>query len=103
VNGSTLGSEVGGFGIEIDSTNGLSPAGTKVLARIPDLFGPGVTAEMTYYENEAGARVFSAGAMDFPAVLYTEPGARLLDNLWRHMLDDEPPAAPGAQPSSSAP
>jgi hypothetical protein len=87
-NGSTIGEAVGGFGIEIDATTPLSPPGTRVLARIPDLFGPGVTAEMAYYETEAGARVFSAGAMDFPAVLYTEPGGRLLDNLWRHMLAD---------------
>ena len=87
-NGSTIGEAVGGFGIEIDATTPLSPPGTRVLARIPDLFGPGVTAEMAYYETQAGARVFSAGAMDFPAVLYTEPGGRLLDNLWRHMLAD---------------
>jgi N,N-dimethylformamidase beta subunit-like, C-terminal len=87
-NGSPLGGEVGGFGIEIDATTPSSPPGTKVLARIPDLFGPGVSAEMAYYETAAGARVFSAGAMDFPAVLFTDPGVRLLDNLWRHMLED---------------
>jgi hypothetical protein len=49
-------------------------------------------------ETAAGARVFSAGVLDFPAVLYTAPGIRLLDNLWRHMLADlEPePASPVA-------
>ena len=34
---------------------------------------------MTYYETDAGARVFSAGALDFPAVLGTlagQPDAR---------------------------
>ena len=99
VNGSVLGEEVGGFGIEIDSTTPDSPPGTKVLARIPDLFGPGVTAEMAYYENDAGARVFSAGAMDFPAVLFTAPGVTLLDNLWRHMLE----GLPGSEESEPQP
>jgi hypothetical protein len=83
--GDTLGEEVGGFGIEIDTTTPQSPPGTKVLALIPNLFGPGLHAEMAYYETAAGARVFSAGVLDFPAVLYTAPGAQLLDNLWRHM------------------
>jgi hypothetical protein len=106
VSGSVLGEEVGGFGIEIDSTTPESPPGTMILARIPDLFGPGVTAEMGYYETPAGARVFSAGAMDFPAVLFTETGVTLLDNLWRHMLEgtpgsEEPPELP--QPVSSSP
>ena len=67
-NGDTLGEEVGGFGIEIDTTTPLSPPGTKVLAVIPNLFGPGLHAEMAYYETAAGARVFSAGVLDFPAV-----------------------------------
>ena len=45
----------------------------------------------------AGAHT-AAGVLDFPAVLYTAPGIRLLDNLWRHMLADlEPePASPVA-------
>jgi hypothetical protein len=85
-NGDTLGEEVGGFGIEIDTTTPLSPQGTKVLAVIPNLFGPGLHAEMAYYETAAGARVFSAGVLDFPAVLLQTAGMRLMDNLWRHML-----------------
>ena len=97
--GDTLGEEVGGFGIEIDTTTPLSPPGTKVLALIPNLFGPGLHAEMAYYETEAGARVFSAGVLDFPAVLYTGPGILLLDNLWRHMLADLPPPSPEAAPA----
>ena len=80
----------------------------------PDLFGPGLSAEMAYYETSAGARVFSAGAMDFPAVLFTDLGVKLLDNLWRHMLEglpgsEEPeppeplqPLQPLQPPSSSA-
>ena len=88
-NGDTLGDEVGGFGIEIDTTTPLSPPGTKVLAVIPNLFGPGLHAEMAYYETAAGARVFSAGVLDFPAVLLHPAGFRLMDNLWRHMVDSE--------------
>lgn len=86
--GGTLGEEVGGFGIEIDQTTPLSPPGTKVLGLIPNLFGPGLHAEMAYYETAAGARVFSAGVLDFPAVLLRPAGMRLMDNLWRHMLAD---------------
>ena len=88
--GSTLGEEVGGFGIEIDMTTPDSPSGTRVLALVPNLFGLGIHAEMSYYETESGARVFSAGALDFPGVLLYPRGMRLLDNLWRHMLEDLP-------------
>jgi hypothetical protein len=91
-NGDTIGDEVGGFGIEIDTTTRLSPPGTRVLAVIPNLFGPGLHAEMAYYETDAGARVFSAGVLDFPAVLLHPSGFRLMDNLWRHMLEDLPDA-----------
>ncbi len=85
VNGSTLGEMVGGYGIEIDSTTPFSPPGTRVLAQIPNLFGPGLTGEMTYYETEQGARVFCAGALDFSGSITFQPVWRMLDNLWRHM------------------
>ena len=84
-NGSRLGDMVGGYGIEIDGTNEHSPPDTKILALIPSLFGPGLHAEMTYYETPAGARVFSAGALDFGGSATFWPVRRLLDNLWRHM------------------
>jgi hypothetical protein len=76
---------VGGYGIEIDGTTPFSPPGTKVLAMIPSLMGPGLHAEMTYYETPAGARVFSAGALDFCGSVTFWPVRKLLDNLWRHM------------------
>ena len=47
------GREFSNAGIEIDATAPSSPPGTKVLAEIPNLFGPGMTAQMTYYETEA--------------------------------------------------
>jgi hypothetical protein len=93
VNGSTFGETVGGYGIEIDATSADSPPGTKVLCRVPDLFGPGLSAEMTYYETEVGARVFSAGTLDFCGTIMADPMRRMLENLWRRMLAD-PPAPP---------
>ncbi|HEY7731303.1 MAG TPA: N,N-dimethylformamidase beta subunit family domain-containing protein [Gaiellaceae bacterium] len=98
VDGSTFGEVVGGYGIEIDATTAASPVGTVVLARATDVFGPGLTAEMTYYETAAGARVFAAGALDFASSVMTWPVWKLLDNLWRHMLADLPPAVEPAPP-----
>jgi hypothetical protein len=86
--GSSLGESVGGYGIEVDGTTADSPPGTKVLAVVPSLFGPGIHGEMTYYETEAGARVFSAGTLDFGGSALFWPQRRLLDNLWQHMLAD---------------
>jgi N,N-dimethylformamidase beta subunit-like, C-terminal len=85
--GSKLGDTVGGYGIEIDGTTPASPPGTKVLAMVPNLFGPGLHAEMAYYETDAGARVFSAGALDFGGSVNLWPMRRMLENLWRHMTD----------------
>lgn len=84
-NGMTLGESVGGYGIEVDGTTVDSPPGTKVLALIPSLFGPGIHGEMSYYETEAGARVFSAGVLDFCGSVVFWPQRRILDNVWRYM------------------
>ncbi len=99
-NGSTFGEPIGGYGIEIDATTPASPPGTIVLAEIRDLFGPGFTAQMTYYETVAGARVFSAGALDFGSSVALWPQRRLLDNLWRHLLADIPPPPEAPAPAS---
>jgi hypothetical protein len=56
-----------------------------VLAEIPDLFGPGATAQMTYYETPAGAKVFAAGALDFGGSVTTWPIRRVLANLWARL------------------
>jgi hypothetical protein len=56
-----------------------------VLARIPDILGPGKTAEMTYYETPAGAKVFDAGAINFAASATTQPVSQLLENLWTRL------------------
>ena len=81
-NGSTFGL----YGIEIDARSPDSPPSTQVLATIPDLFGPGYTAEMTYYEHWSGARVFSAGTLDFGGQALLWPAtARLLANVWQQL------------------
>ena len=80
------GAQFGRYGIEIDATTPRSPPGVDVLARIPDLFGPGRSAEMTYYETPAGARVFSAGVLNFGGTIMLWPETqRLLDNVWARL------------------
>ena len=79
---------VGTFGIEIDKTASSSPRGTRVVAHIPNLYGPGMTAQMTYYRTSAGAKVFAAGAFTLAGSATRPYGERLLDNLWRHMAGD---------------
>ena len=71
-------------GIEIDRMSSRSPKGTKVLAEIPNLFGPGKTAQMTYYEK-GDAKVFAAGAFTLAGCAMTPIGGALLDNLWDHL------------------
>jgi hypothetical protein len=83
--GSTFGEAVGGYGIEIDHTAPESPPGTIVLAQISDLYGPGLTAQMTYYETRADAKVFAAGALDFGGSALTDPVSQMLENLWARL------------------
>ena len=83
--GATFGQFVGGYGIEIDAMTPLSPLGTVVLAQIPDLLGPGIGAQMTYYETPAGAKVFAAGVLDFGGSATYWPMKHMLDNLWSRL------------------
>jgi hypothetical protein len=83
--GLTDGSTFGHYGIEIDASGPSSPPGTIVLARIPDLLGPGKSAEMTYYETPAGAKVFNAGAINFAATATEAPVSTMLENLWERL------------------
>ena len=75
------GTSFGRYGIEIDSRTSASPRGIQILARIPDLLGPGRSAEMTYYETPAGAKVFAAGALNFAASLGRPEVDRLVTNV----------------------
>ena len=83
--GATFGQELGGYGIEIDQTTSFTPPGTVVLAEIPDLFGPGLTAQMTYYETPQGAKVFAGGVIDFGGSSTVPTVSRMLANLWARL------------------
>jgi hypothetical protein len=75
-------------GIEIDKTSAASPKGIQVLAEISNLFGPGFTAQMTYYQTPAGAKVFAAGAFTLAGNVREPKVAAVLENLWTHMTED---------------
>ena len=83
--GATFGQELGGYGIEIDAATPFSPPGTIVLAEIPDVFGPGLTSQMTYYETPQGAKVFAAGVIDFGGSSTLPSVRRMLENLWARL------------------
>lgn len=72
------------YGVEIDALASSSPPGTRVIADIPSIFGPGKTAQMTYYSTKAGAKVFAAGAMSFDAP-QSDVTDRMLRNLWDYL------------------
>ena len=68
-------------GIEADSTSQASPRGIQVVAEIPDVFGDGRNAQMTYYEAPAGARVFAAGAFTLAGSVWQPPVQQMMTNL----------------------
>ena len=72
------------YGIEIDARAHSSPRGTRVISELPSIFGPGKTAQMTYYRTRAGAKVFAAGAMNFEAP-QSRATKRMLRNLWAYL------------------
>jgi hypothetical protein len=88
--GSRFGSD---FGVEIDHTTPASPKGIEVVAEIPDLLGPGRTAQMTYYETRSGAKVFAAGAFTLAGRVWDPVVARVAANLWRELSDPDPVTA----------
>jgi hypothetical protein len=79
------GSPISSGGVEIDATCSASPKTVHVLADIPNLYGPGFTAQMTYYETPAGAKVFAAGAFSLAGDLWEPEVGLLLANLWQHL------------------
>ena len=87
VNGSTLSSG----GVEADARTSASPRGTTVVSEIPNLYGPRMTAQMTYYQTKSGAKVFAAGAFTLAGGVRADPQVQqLVDNLWTHLGNDEP-------------
>jgi hypothetical protein len=81
------GASFGRYGIEIDARAAASPPETQVVARIADLMGPGRSAEMSYYETTAGARVFAAGVLNFAASIDAPEVSRLVDNVWARLAE----------------
>lgn len=76
------GDRFGLFGIEIDMRTPDSPAGVQLLAAIPNIFGPGKSAEMILHSNPAGGQLFSAGAMTLGGSALLQPTRQILANLW---------------------
>ena len=76
-------------GIEADWTTAASPKSTRVVADIPNLYGRGMTAQMTYYETKAGAKVFAAGAFTLAGGIRDNVRVQqLVNNLWTHLGND---------------
>jgi hypothetical protein len=74
----------GHYGIEIDGRTAASPPGTVVAAEIPNDFGPGLSAEMTYYRRGA-AQVFDAGVLNFGGTADWPVVSKIVENLWRRL------------------
>ena len=75
-------------GIEIDGVAPSSPPNVEIVAEIPDLFGRGRSAHMSYYETADGAKVFSAGAFTLAGRVYELEVRQLLANLWKKLADE---------------
>ena len=92
------GDRFGHFGIEVDARDRRSPHRVRVLARIPNIFGRGRSAEMTYYETRRGAKVFAAGVLNFGGSALQTEVRRMLENLWAKLArpdrDRRVPARP---------
>jgi hypothetical protein len=75
------GSRFSSGGIEADSTCSASPPRTQVIAEIPNVFGSGQTAQMTYYQTATGAKVFAAGAFSLACSVWQPPVRQMIANL----------------------
>jgi hypothetical protein len=76
------GDSFGRFGNEIDARMWASPPGTVRLAWAKDIFGPGKSAEMTYYTTTRGAKVFAAGVINFAARLSWSSVNTMMENVF---------------------
>jgi hypothetical protein len=83
------GSSLAKGGIEADETTRSSPPGTQVLSAIPNLFGNGHDAEMSYYELKNGAKVFAAGAFTLAEAVWLPNVERMMENLWARLENDQ--------------
>jgi hypothetical protein len=86
--GLSHGSKFGNAGIEADETTPSSPRGIQVLGVIPNLFGTGHDAHMTYYETKSGAKVFAAGAFTIAGSVWWPDVKLMMENLWTRLAAD---------------
>ena len=75
-------------GIEADATTPSSPRGTQVIGTIPNIFGTGRDAEMSYYELPNGAKVFAAGAFTLAERAFMPAVKQVLENLWIRLANE---------------
>ena len=75
-------------GIEADDVTPDSPKNVRVIAEIPNLYGDGRNADMTYYATPAGAKVFAAGAFTIAGSVWQGHVRELMANLWNWMAID---------------
>jgi hypothetical protein len=80
-------------GIEADETTPSSPRGIQVISVIPNIFGDGRDAEMSYYELPNGAKVFAAGAFTLAGKVWMPGVEQVLENLWNRLADETPTSA----------
>ena len=86
------GSPFASGGIEVDGVSPASPPGIEVVAEIPNVFGDGRSAQMTYYEAASGARVFSAGAFTLAGAVWQPPVSQMMINLIEGLSGSAPDA-----------
>ena len=80
--GLTPGMSFSSGGIEADDVTSDSPRNVRVIAAIPNLYGDGHDADMTYYESASGAKVFAAGAFTIAGAVWQPHVRQLMANLW---------------------
>ena len=86
--GLEVGTAFGSGGIEADDVTSDSPKNVVVVAAIPNLYGDGRNADMTYYETRAGAKVFAAGAFTVAGSVWQGHVRELVSNLWERLAKD---------------
>jgi hypothetical protein len=79
------GSPLSSAGIEIDSVAASSPKNVRILAVVPNIFGDGLSAHMTYYETRRGAKVFAAGAFTLAGAVWNPKVRVMVGNLWERL------------------
>ncbi|MDX6450956.1 MAG: hypothetical protein QOH16_1005 [Gaiellaceae bacterium] len=86
--GLRVGMKFSSGGIEADEVTSDSPKDVRVIAAIPNLYGDGRNADMTYYDTPGGAKVFAAGAFSIAGSVWQGHVRELVTNLWAWMEKD---------------